>query len=61
MGLSSGWAPMAEKSEALAFVVEQIVSGRVSVVHEVVPLAEIASAWSRQEGFPHTKLVVSLG
>jgi hypothetical protein len=51
---------MPEKVEALSFVVEQIVSGRVSVSHEVVPLAEIGQAWSRQEGFPHTKLVVSV-
>ena len=61
IGLSSGWTPMPEKNEAFAYVVEQIVAGRVSVSHEIVPLAEIAQAWSRQEGFPHTKLVVSMG
>jgi NADPH:quinone reductase-like Zn-dependent oxidoreductase len=60
LGLSSGWAPMPEKVEALSFVVEQIVAGKVSVSYEVMPLAEIGQAWSRQEGFPHTKLVVSM-
>jgi NADPH2:quinone reductase len=60
IGLSSGWAPMAEKTAALSFVLEQIVAGKVSVSNEVVPLADVGQAWSRQASFPHTKLVVSM-
>jgi NADPH2:quinone reductase len=60
LGLSSGWAPLSEKKDAFAFVIEQIAAGRVSVSHKVRPLAEIAQAWDRQERFPHTKLVISL-
>lgn len=59
-GLSSGWAPLPEKKEALGFVFEQMAAGRVTVSHAVQPLAEISEAWIRQERYPHTKLVISL-
>jgi NADPH:quinone reductase-like Zn-dependent oxidoreductase len=59
-GLSSGWTPLPEKMDALAFVIEQIAAGRVGVSHEVRPLEDISAAWIGQAAFPHTKLVISL-
>lgn len=60
IGLSSGWTPMPEKLDAFRFVIEQVVAGAVKVNLEVEPLDSIGSAWSRQERFPHTKIVISL-
>lgn len=59
-GLSSGWTPLPEKMDAYGAVIEHIAAGRVTVSHEVAPLDEISAVWSRQEQYPHTKLVVSL-
>jgi len=59
-GLSSGWTPLPEKLDAYRFVVEQLSAETLNVNLEVEPLDSIASAWSRQEQYPHTKIVVSL-
>lgn len=59
IGLSSGWTPMPEKLDAYRFVVELLVAGRLQIDPEVEPLETIASAWARQEAFPHAKIVVS--
>jgi NADPH2:quinone reductase len=59
-GLSSGWTPLAEKLDAFNFVIGQVSAGIVKVNLEVVTLESIGSAWSRQEQFPHAKIVVSL-
>lgn len=60
VGLSSGWTPLPEKLDAFRFVIKQVSAGAVKVNLEVEPLESIGSAWSRQEKFPHTKIVVSL-
>lgn len=60
VGLSSGWTPLPEKLDAFRWVIEQVSAGAVKVNFEVEPLESIRLAWSRQERFPHTKIVVSL-
>ncbi|MGH3651256.1 MAG: quinone oxidoreductase family protein [Acidimicrobiia bacterium] len=60
VGLSSGWTPLPEKLDAYRFVIGQVSAGAVKVNLDVEPLESIRSAWSRQERFPHTKIVVSL-
>jgi NADPH:quinone reductase-like Zn-dependent oxidoreductase len=60
IGLSSGWTPLPDKLDALRFVLDQIVAGRVVVRHQVEPLDSVTSAWQRQGAFPHLKLVISL-
>ncbi|HSL27081.1 MAG TPA: zinc-binding alcohol dehydrogenase family protein [Acidimicrobiia bacterium] len=60
VGLSSGWTPLTEKLDAFRFVIGQVAAGAVKVNLTVEPLEAIESAWSRQERFPHTKIVVSL-
>ena len=60
IGLSSGWTPLPEKLDALRFVIEAVSAGGVKVNVEVEPLESIGSAWSRQEQFPHAKIVISL-
>ncbi len=60
VGLSSGWTPLPEKLDALRFVIEAVSTGAVKVNVEVEPLESIGSAWSRQEQFPHAKIVISL-
>jgi NADPH2:quinone reductase len=60
VGLSSGWTPLPEKLDAFRFVIEQVSAGAVKVNLDVEPLVSIGSAWSRQEQYPHAKIVVSL-
>ncbi len=60
IGLSSGWTPLPEKLDACRFVMGQLSAGTVKMNHEVESLESITEAWSRQERFPHTKIVVSL-
>ncbi|HJU50959.1 MAG TPA: zinc-binding alcohol dehydrogenase family protein [Acidimicrobiia bacterium] len=60
MGLSSGWMPMPEKLDAYRFVIGKLAAGTLELNVERVPLASIGSAWSRQEQFPHSKIVISL-
>ncbi|MBA3431422.1 MAG: zinc-binding alcohol dehydrogenase family protein [Actinobacteria bacterium] len=59
-GLSSGWTPMPEKLDAYRFVIGQVAAGAVKVNVDSNPLESITSAWSRQEQFPHTKIVITL-
>jgi NADPH2:quinone reductase len=60
IGHSSGWTPLPDKMEAFGFVIGQIAAGRVTVAHQVKSLDEVSEAWTHQERFPHTKLVISL-
>lgn len=60
IGLSSGWTPLPDKLDAYRFVIDQVVAGNVEVSFDVTPLEDIASAWSRQEQYPHTKIVVTV-
>lgn len=60
IGLSSGWTPMPEKLDAFRFVIDQLSKGAVRVDPDVESLDSIGAAWSRQESFPHAKIVVSL-
>lgn len=60
IGLSSGWTPIADKVAAYEAVLGALVSGDITVEHEVVALDDVADAWRRQSEFPHTRLVVSL-
>lgn len=59
--LSSGWTALEVKLRAYRTVLDQVASGRVTVDHEVVPLADVASAWERQAGSPGRKLVIEVG
>ena len=61
IGMSSGWTPMARKREVYAEVLDAAVTGQINVDFEVVPLADVASAWERQQGSPHVKLVIEIG
>lgn len=61
IGMSSGWTPYPRKREVYASVLEAALAGRVELDREVVPLAEIAEAWRRHQGSPHTKIVVEVG
>ncbi|MEX2652121.1 MAG: zinc-binding alcohol dehydrogenase family protein [Acidimicrobiia bacterium] len=60
IGLSSGWTPLSEKLDACRFVIGQLSAGALKMNHEVESLESITEAWSRQDRFPHTKIVVSL-
>jgi len=58
--LSSGWSPLDVKLRAYRAVLDHVANGRVTVDHERVPLAEIASAWERQARSPGKKLVIDV-
>ncbi|MGH8957847.1 MAG: quinone oxidoreductase family protein [Acidimicrobiia bacterium] len=60
VGLSSGWTPMPEKLDAYRFVIGQLATGAVTLNVGTQPLESITSAWSRQEQFPHSKIVIAL-
>ena len=51
---------MPEKLDAFRFVIDQLSKGAVRVDPDVESLDSIGAAWSRQESFPHAKIVVSL-
>lgn len=59
--LSSGWTPLDVKLRAYRTVLEQVANGRVTVDHDVAPLADVASAWERQASSPGRKLVIEVG
>jgi NADPH2:quinone reductase len=60
VGLSSGWTSMPEKVDAYRFVIRQLASGAVKLKVDTEPLDSITPAWSRQEQFPHQKIVIAL-
>lgn len=60
-GVSSGWTPMERKRQVFGEVLEAALAGKLEVDREVVPLADVGAAWERQQGSPHTKLVVEIG
>lgn len=60
IGLSSGWAPIADKVAAYRRVLDAVASGEVTVKHEVIPLADVGEAWKRQASSPHRKLVLTM-
>ena len=61
IGVSSGWTEMGRKREVYAGVLDAALAGELEVDREVVPLAEVAAAWQRQQGSPHAKLVIDVG
>ena len=61
IGMSSGWTAMDRKRQAYAEVLDAALAGELELDHEIVALDEIGSAWRRQQGSPHTKLVVQIG
>lgn len=48
LGYSNNDPTPQARNQALGRVVEESVAGRLTVDHELVPLAEVAAAWSRQ-------------
>jgi NADPH:quinone reductase len=61
IGVSSGWTAMERKREVYARLIEAANAGDLEVDREVVPLADVATAWERQQGSPHVKLVIEVG
>jgi NADPH:quinone reductase len=59
--ISSGWTGLERKAAAYRRLIEHAVAGRLTVDHDVVPLADIATAWERQAASPGRKLVISVG
>jgi NADPH:quinone reductase len=59
--ISSGWTELGRKATAYGRLLEHLAVGEVEVDREVVPLAEVGSAWERQEASPGKKLVVATG
>jgi NADPH:quinone reductase len=59
--ISSGWTGLEPKARAYRRLVEYAVAGHLTVDREVVPLADVAAAWERQDGSPGRKLVISIG
>jgi NADPH:quinone reductase len=58
--ISSGWTGMDAKARAYRRLVEYSVAGHLTVDHEVLPLADVAAAWQRQDASPGKKLVIAL-
>lgn len=51
-------APVEVRREAYRQLTERAAEGAITVVHEEVPLADVAVAWARQQAGPGTKLVL---
>jgi NADPH:quinone reductase len=58
--ISSGWTPVADKAGVYRRLLDDVVAGRLSIDHEVVPLGDIGGAWERQAGSPSRKLVIQI-
>jgi NADPH:quinone reductase-like Zn-dependent oxidoreductase len=61
IGMSSGWTAMDRKREVYADLLNAAREGEVSLDHEVIALDDVGGAWERQQGSPHTKLVIEIG
>ena len=46
------------KASAYALMAAHAAEGRLAVDYDTVPLNDVASAWERQIGHPHKKLVL---
>ncbi|HEX2128148.1 MAG TPA: zinc-binding alcohol dehydrogenase family protein, partial [Solirubrobacterales bacterium] len=61
IGVSSGWTDMERKRPVYAELLDAALAGELEVDREVVRLADISSAWERQQGSPHQKIVIDVG
>jgi NADPH:quinone reductase len=59
--ISSGWTPLERKTESFRELLGHALAGRLVIDREVVPLAEVAEAWTRQADSPGRKLVIAMG
>ena len=59
--ISSGWTELTRKAAAYGRVLEHLRAGRLEVDREIVPLAQVGAAWTRQQESPGKKLVVAVG
>ena len=58
LGYSNFLAPAEVRADALRRMIEHAATGRLTVEREELPLAEVETAWRRQAGPPHRKLVL---
>jgi NADPH:quinone reductase-like Zn-dependent oxidoreductase len=58
--ISSGWTGLERKAAAYRRLLEHVEAGRLTVDRELIPLADVAAAWTRQEASPGSKLVISI-
>jgi hypothetical protein len=60
LGYTNNALTVEQRRTALTAVAEHAATGRLSVAHEQVPLADVAAAWRRQAtGDPGVRLVLT--
>lgn len=58
LGHANALVPQETKHAAYRAMCEHAVAGRLAVDHETIALGDVATAWERQAGSPHVKLVL---
>jgi NADPH:quinone reductase len=59
LGHTNGAAPADVRRDAYLRMVRHAAAGELTLNYELLPLAQVAEAWERQEASPHVKLVLS--
>jgi NADPH:quinone reductase-like Zn-dependent oxidoreductase len=61
IGHANPSTPLEERTQAFLALAEHAAAGRIRLDTEELPLSAIGSAWARQVGSPHVKLVLIPG